>query len=102
MDGSQTIQVKPYASRDSHGDVTYGTPYTIDGVIVWPRQSDELERGGTIIDGQNVYIQPGKPIPNAKDQVVYDGKAYDIDGKPGEYPLGGEFHTLVVLKGTGS
>lgn len=102
MDGSQTIQVKPYVSRDSHGDVTYGDPFTVDGVIVWPRTSDELERGGTIIDGQNVYIQPGKPIPNAKDQVIYDGKTYDIDGKPGEYPLGGEFHTLVVLKGTGS
>lgn len=102
MDGTQQISVKPYVSRDSHGDVTYGAPYLIDGVIVWSRTSDELERGGTIIDGQNVYIQPGKPVPNAKDQIVYNGKTYDIDGVPGQFPLGGESHTLVVLKGTGS
>lgn len=102
MDGSQIIQIKPYLSRDSHGDVTYGDPVTVRDVIVWARSSDELERGGTIIDGQNVYIQPGKPIPNAKDKIVYNGKSYDIDGVPGQYPLGGEFHTLVVLKGTGS
>lgn len=102
MDGTQVIQIKPFVSRTSHGDVTYGPPVTVRDVIVWPRTSEELERGGTIIDGQNVYIQPGKPIPNAKDQIVYDGKTYDIDGVPGEYPLGGEFHTLVVLKGTGS
>lgn len=102
MDGTQAIQIKPYVSRNSHGDVTYGTLIPVIDIIVWPRTSGELEQGGTIIDGQNVYIQPGKPIPNAKDQVVYNGKTYDIDGVPGEYPLGGEFHTLVVLKGTGS
>lgn len=102
MDGTQLIQIKPFVSRDSHGDITYGPPVNVPDVIVWPRQSEEIERGGTIIDGLNVYIQPGKPIPNAKDRIVYDGKTYDIDGVPGEYPLGGEFHTLVVLKGTGS
>lgn len=109
MIGDQVITVKPYLDEDQFGDPSYGTPYQIPDVIVWSRQSDELERGGTIIDGQNVYIPPnfrtvppGKPLPNAKDRLVFDGQEYDVDGKPGAYPLGGESHTLVVLKGTGS
>jgi hypothetical protein len=102
MEGTQEISVEPWIKNDSHGDASYGTAYPIKTVVVWPRSTDELERGGIIVAGWNVYIPPGKPIPNAHDRVTFDGKKYDIDGVPGPYPLGGEKHTLMVLKGTGS
>jgi hypothetical protein len=104
MDGTQTVTIKPWLEQDDHGDDTYDDPYEFKEVIVWSRTSDELERGGIPVEGWNVYIQPEKitpekPTPKARDRVIYDGVEYSIEGRPLEYPLGGETHILVVLKG---
>jgi hypothetical protein len=104
MDGTQQVTIKVWDGEDDHGDPSWGTPYDFKEVIVWSRTNDELERGGIPVEGWNVYIQPekittAKPIPKARDRVVYAGQEYAIEGRPLEYPLGGEMHILIVLKG---
>ena len=99
MIGQETITVHPHAGQDREGVDTWGVDYDVKGVIPWPRTSDELDQGGTII-GENVFIPPGpgEAIEDL-DNVTLRGIRYAVDGKPGDLRKSGRKKgTLVLLK----
>jgi hypothetical protein len=71
---------------DSDGSDVYGDTLTLlYETVTWPRASTENVQGGDlVITGVTMLIRPGVDL-GAVDQVLVDGKRYDIDGDPAHY-----------------
>ncbi len=103
--GSETVVVHPYAGRDENGDPLQAQPTReLEGCVIWPRTAANPERGDVIIQGLNVYVQPGLIPPAAKDAVTARGTKWEVDGVPGHYVKGSGENKgwVVVLKVVGS
>lgn len=107
----ESIQVKPFTGKSPTGQLTFGPPRTIKGCKIWPRTSDEIEAGGTVIDGLNIYIPPRAdpaattetPVAiKANDRIVARGKEWDVDGVPGEYRPNSGVKTILMTKRVGT
>lgn len=98
MRGNETITVIPNTGKDREGVDTWGASYDIEGCIPWPRTSDELEQGGTVI-GENVFVPAGGEAIKAQDNVTLRDVRYAVDGKPGDLRKSGRRKgVLLVLK----
>jgi hypothetical protein len=104
--GSETVTVLASLGRDSDGDHQHESPgRIITGCIIAPRFSDEDATGGQkIIEGLMLYLPPGNVPPLAEDRVMARGKAYEVDGVPGEFVNKGgvDKGTMVYLKREGA
>jgi hypothetical protein len=103
--GDEELVIHPFAGRDQMGDTTWGADRTLQGCIAWPTTSDEIQAGGFITDGWNVYIPPGvvdADLPHARDEASLHGVRYEIKGVPGRYRLNEDKGTLVVLAKAGA
>lgn len=99
MRGNETITVHPHTGQDREGVDTWGANYDVPGCIPWPRTSDELDEGGTVI-GENVFVPAGGAAIGEKDNVTLRGTRYAVDGKPGDFRKSGRAKgVLVLLKG---
>lgn len=107
---TEDIQVKPYTDKSPTGQKTYGTPRTIKGCKIWPRTSDDIEAGGAIIDGLNIYVPPRadpaatteNPVAiKAEDRVIARGKEWEVDGVPGEYRPSSGIKVIFMTKRVG-
>lgn len=96
MRGNETITVFPHTGQDRDGIDTYGTEYDVEGCIPWPRTSDELSEGGTVI-GENVFVPAGGAAIKAQDNVVLREVRYAVDGKPGDFRKSGRAKGVLVL-----
>jgi hypothetical protein len=108
---TEDIQVKPFEGKSPTGQITYGAPRTISGCKIWPRTSDELDAGGTVIDGLNIYVPPRAdpaatdlvPVAiTAKDRIVARGKEWEVDGVPGEFRPSSGIKVIFSTKRVGS
>lgn len=105
MTGDEEIIVHPFAGRNQMGDETWGPDRTIQSVIAWPTTSAEIEAGGYITDGWNVYIPPGEPeanLPGPRDEVTFHETRYEIKGVPGRYRYNEDKGTLLVIAKAGA
>lgn len=107
----ESIQVKPYIKKSPTGQKEYGPPRTIKGCKIWPRTSDEIEKGGAIIDGLNIYVPPKadpaataeKPVAiTANDLIIARGREWDVDGQPGEYRPNSGIKAIFMTKRVGT
>lgn len=83
----ETIQIKPFVGQSPTGVKTYGPPRDVKGCKIWPRVSKEIDEGGAITDGLNIYVPPGADAVGVKatDRVLARGKEWEVDGVPGMY-----------------
>lgn len=97
----ETIEIVRRAARDRFGDAPpLGTPVPVRGCKVWPRTGVEEGTGAEVIlDGQNVFIPKGKPLPTATDTVRLRGDDYEVVGTPGIYPGKGAIVILSRVSG---
>lgn len=105
MTGDEEIVIHPFAGRDQMGDEQWGPDRTIKSCIAWPAQSAEIEAGGFITDGWNVYIPPGEPeenLPGPRDEITFHDVRYEVKGVPGRYRLNEDKGTLLVLAKAGA
>ena len=105
MTGDETIVVHPYAGRTQMGDETWGPDRSIQGCIAWPATSAEIEAGGFITDGWNVYIPPDQPagtLPGPRDEISLHGVRYEVKGVPGRYRYNEDKGTILVLAKAGA
>jgi hypothetical protein len=103
--GDEVIVIHPFTGRDQMGDESWGPDRTIQACIAWPATSDEIDAGGYITDGWNVYIPPDQPdgvLPKARDEVTFNGVRYEIKGVPGRYRYNEDKGTLIVLAKAGA
>lgn len=98
MRGNETITVHPHTGQDREGVDTWGDDYDVEGVIPWPRTSNELDRGGTVI-GENIFVPAGAGGDDIEDldNVTLRGIRYAVDGKPGDLRKSGRRKGLLVL-----
>ncbi len=105
--GVEVIEISEPGPLDSHGDPLPGTsaPAAATGCIIWPRTSSEdAQQGRRFVEGLNVYVPPGEPVPTSDSVVTARGDRYDVDGVPGRYvsKRGEEKGVLVVLARAGA
>ena len=107
----ETIQVKPFIRQLPTGQKEYGPPRDIKGCKIWPRTNAEVDAGGAIIDGLNIYIPPladsaattENPVAiKATDRVIARGKEWEVDGVPGEYRPNSGVKVIFMTKKVGS
>lgn len=96
MRGNETITVIPNTGQDRDGVDTFGEPYDIEGCIPYPRPSDDLEEGGTII-GENVFVPAGAEAVKSSDNVELRGTRYAVDGKPGDFRKSGRRKGILLI-----
>lgn len=85
MRGSEDITVHPYAGKDREGVDSWGDDVILEkAAIPYPRSSDDLEEGGTIV-GENVFIpgDAGEDI-TSEDNITLRGVRYRIEGRPAD------------------
>jgi hypothetical protein len=90
MRASEDITLHPHLGKNREGVESWGDAVVLkQAAIPWPRTSNDLDEGGTII-GENVFLpgDVGASIKSA-DQVTLRGQRYAIDGKPGDLRKGG-------------
>lgn len=99
----ETVIIKPYVGKSPTGQITYGPTRTVTGCTVWPRTTDEIEAGGAIIDGLNIY-KAGADLASVKanDRITARGKEWDIDGVPAEYRPNSGQKVILQTKRVGS
>lgn len=95
--GHETIEIHAAPERDRNGDAIgpAPAPVTVEGCITWPKRSLEEGRGWVTIDGLDLYLPPGVPVPAAEDQVLARGGTWSVDGEPAVY---NEKGAIVSLK----
>lgn len=96
MRGNETITVFPHTGKDRDGIDSFGPSYDVPGCIPYPRTSDELAQGGTVI-GENVFVPTGGSAIKAQDNVTLRGTRYAVDGKPGDFRKSGRAKGVLVL-----
>lgn len=102
--GSRTITVKRKAKVDRLSTATTTpTTHDITGCSVLPRTSHEEDKGWVIVEGRMVIAPFGSDV-EATDQVIVDGKTWEVDGEPGDYEnrRGKGKATIFYLKRLGS
>lgn len=80
---------------DPWGGGTDGERIVVRDVAIWPVRSDE-NNVSTVITGQAVWFDEGKPTPNSEDTLMLrievddqgryvegTGQRYEVDGDPG-------------------
>jgi hypothetical protein len=103
--GDEEIIVHPFLERDQMGDEQWGDDRTIKSCIAWPATSAEIEAGGYITDGWNVFIPPGEPednLPGPRDEITLHGVRYEVKGVPGRYRYNEDKGTILVLAKAGA
>lgn len=99
--GSETITIRePTDSFDPNGDpVGNAVPSKVArGCSIWPRESTEQAEGGRrIVEGLNVYIPAGQPVPTELAIVGARGLEYEVDGVPGHYIKGARDKGYIVV-----
>lgn len=107
----ETIQVKPFIKKGPTGQAEYGSPRSIKGCKIWPRTSAEMDAGGAIIEGLNIYVPPQadsaatteNPVAiRATDRVIARGKEWEIDGVPGEFRPNSGVKVIFMTKRVGA
>ena len=108
---SEIIQVKPFVKQGPTGQKEYGPPRTIKGCKIWPRVSKEIEEGGAITDGLNIYVPPRAdpaatreaPVAiKATDRIVARGKEWEVDGVPGDFRPSSGVKLIFMTKKVGT
>lgn len=85
----ETIQLLPKLKKDKNGNPvgapTAGEP--INGVVVWPRASEEKDGGEVNIDGQNCRCPDNATAQKIRsdDHVLIRGEVHSIDEPPARY-----------------
>jgi hypothetical protein len=107
----ETIQVRPYIKKGPTGEKEFGEPREIKGCKIWPRTGDEIDAGGAIIDGLNIYVPPRSdpaatpqvPVAiKATDRILARGKEWDVDGVPGEFRPNSGVKVILMTKKVGA
>lgn len=82
---AEDITLHPNTGKSREGVQTWGPDVLLEAAAIpWPRTSNDLEEGGSII-GENVFIPGDRGAAiKASDQVTLRGVRYGIDGKPGD------------------
>lgn len=105
MTGDETITIHPFVRETPMGDTEWGTDRDLLGCIAWPAQSAEIEAGGFITDGWNVYIPADTldaDLPSARDEISLHGTRYEVKGVPGRFRYNEDKGTLLVLARAGA
>ena len=100
MRGSEDVIVHPYAGKDREGVDSWGTDVILEKAgIPYPRSSEDLEDGGTIV-GENVFI-PGDAGAAIKpqDNITLRGVRYRIEGRPADLRKAGRRKGILVQLG---
>jgi len=92
MAKKESIVILKAARRDRFGDVVT-PPQEIEatGCRIWPRTNEE---GEVVIEGLNVFIPDGQPVPEADDTVRARGNEWNVEATPGVYLGKGALATL--------
>lgn len=96
----EKITIKVQSRPDRFGETTTTSSVVVSGCRVWPRTGDDPATGAlTVIEGQNVHIPQGKPLPRASDIIELRGAEYEVVGVPAVFPGKG---AIVVLQKVGA
>jgi hypothetical protein len=98
--GAEDVIVHPYAGKDREGVDSWGADVLLERAgIPYPRSSDDLEEGGTIV-GENVFI-PGDigATITSKDNITLRGVRYRVEGRPADLRKSGRRKGVLVQLG---
>jgi hypothetical protein len=88
----EDIVILKSARTNRDGDVvTPAREIPVRGCKVWPRTNEEDE---VVIEGLNVWIPKGQPVPEADDVVRARGGEYEVIATPGVFAGKGALMTL--------
>lgn len=100
MIAAEDIILHPNNGKDREGVDTWGADVLLErAAIPYPRTSDDLEEGGTIV-GENVWI-PGDRGATIKseDNITLRGTRYRIEGRPADIRKAGRRKGVLVQLG---
>lgn len=100
MIASEDITVHPHTGKDREGVDSWGADVVLErAAIPYPRSSDDLETGGTVV-GENIWI-PGDRGATIKseDNITLRGVRYRIEGRPADIRKAGRRKGVLVQLG---
>lgn len=85
----ETIFYLPERNRDRNGDFVGPTPeeVAINGVVIWPRASEEKDGGEVNIDGENLAMPDNATTQQIRSdgQLRVRGLLHTVDEPPARY-----------------
>lgn len=100
MRAAEDITVHPHAGQDREGVDSWGDDVVLErAAIPYPRSSDDLTEGGTIV-GENVFV-PGDrgAFIKSADNITLRGTRYRIEGRPEDLRKSGRRKGILVQLG---
>jgi hypothetical protein len=97
---AEDITLHPHAGKDREGVDSWGADVVLTrAAIPYPRSSDDLAEGGTIV-GENIWI-PGDRGATIKseDNITLRGTRYRIEGRPADIRKTGRRKGVLVQLG---
>lgn len=99
MLGPHTVTVIHPAGRDNWGDANSGgSQETVSGCFWQPISTEELTAGqDTVNTVAKVFMPPSTVIADT-DQIVFEGRTYQVDGRPALHhaPAGPHHYEVMV------